>query len=140
MEASTNRLTVEDRASDLAELAPRRSLGSVRFDRPLPGVAVVTLVGDHDIETRGEILAAFRRVMAHGQVLVDLTPCTSLDSSILRAITDEQERRARGGARVELVAPVYNDAVCSALHGDIASHLMAVHRSRPHGLAAIARR
>jgi anti-anti-sigma factor len=66
---------------------PDRFNTRVNVDRPREGVAIVELVGEHDLTTRketGELLAQL--VSDNKLVIVDLCSTTFIDSSILRCL------------------------------------------------------
>ena len=58
----------ERRAAPVDGPAP----GTVALERHAPGVAIVTLRGEHDLSTRAEINATLARVGGEADVLVDL--------------------------------------------------------------------
>jgi anti-anti-sigma factor len=79
------------------DTAPSRGL---RYD------AVVHLLGEHDIGTSPAIeheLAAL-----HGSVLVDLSRCHFIDSTVIRNLLRKVEELRREGHALELVAPAHN--------------------------------
>jgi anti-sigma B factor antagonist len=94
-----------------------------------PYVAVVLLRGEHDLATRDAIGAALEPL--EGDVLVDLTECTFIDSSVIGALLACAQRLRGAGHRLELVVPSDNEAIVRVLEiVDIAS-LVTVHERRP---------
>ena len=64
--------------------------------------SVVTLIGDHDARMRGRLLEELSRTTYVPHLIIDLTPCTFIDSTIIATLL----RCRRFGARqVELVVP-----------------------------------
>ncbi len=60
------------------------------------GIPVVAISGEHDLNTAPDLRARLDEVIEHGgPVIIDLSPATFVDSSILGAILDAR-RRAQG--------------------------------------------
>ena len=79
-----------------------------RGDRPVitvdvgrPGAAIVTVRGEHDLATEPHLLQALREARAHGPVLVDLSECTFMASSVVHTL----KRCAAGGALAVVLPP-----------------------------------
>jgi len=67
------------------------------------GVAVVSLVGEHDLETALELRQILLTRMAKGQgVVVSLVDTTFIDSSILRLLVQTDEKMVARGRRLVL--------------------------------------
>ena len=64
--------------------------------------ALVTLVGEHDLSTKPSLLVALARASEQPNVIVDLSPCTFVDSSVLSALV---ALHGIGISRVSLVVP-----------------------------------
>jgi anti-anti-sigma regulatory factor len=75
---------------------------------------VTTLTGEHDLFTKHRVLETLACARQWPNVIVDLTPCDFLDSTVVRALI-----AARGvqlpGERFELVAPQDNGFVSHVL-------------------------
>src|SRR3954453_21902111 len=69
------------RTAPAGDPAPR----TVSLERHSPAVAIVTLRGEHDLATRAEINAALARAGGEADVLVDLSDCSFIDSSVIGA-------------------------------------------------------
>lgn len=70
----------------------------------LPGfAAIMHLVGEHDLATSASFRDALRRI--NGNVLVDLSECSFVDSSVIAVLFGDQQARAREGQRLELLVP-----------------------------------
>ena len=65
--------------------------------------AIVALRGEHDIATAAEASAALGAV--EGNVLVDLSDCTFLDSTVIGVLFVRNEELARDGCRLEVLVP-----------------------------------
>ena len=66
-------------------------------------VAIVELHGEHDLATREAVRVALARL--RGPVLVDLSACTFIDSSVIRELVDASLSAAAGHGRLELIMP-----------------------------------
>jgi anti-sigma B factor antagonist len=77
-------------------IPPADARSRVVFDLHSPALAVVSLIGDHDLTTSDVLDQALARAAAarRRHVLVDLSACTFIDSTVIEALL-----RAR--ARVE---------------------------------------
>jgi len=69
------------------------NVGQISEDR-LDGVAIVALEGEHDLSTAPELRSQLHGALAEGPLVVDLSACTFLDSSILGVLLGGL-RRAR---------------------------------------------
>jgi anti-anti-sigma factor len=65
--------------------------------------AIVHLRGEHDMATASEIAAALNSVV--GNIWVDLSDCSFLDSSTLRVLLEDGRLRQRNGHRLALRPP-----------------------------------
>jgi anti-anti-sigma factor len=90
--------TVQDR--------PRIETRRSRIDR---FVAVVELYGEHDLATREAVRVALASL--RGDVLVDLSECTFIGSTVIGTIVKAARARASEGYRLELVLPPPNSPV-----------------------------
>lgn len=87
-----------------ADATPSSSIAVERESAPAWGFAgVVSLAGEHDLATSGELEDALNAIP--GDVLVDLSACTFIDSTIIGVILDRAQTLKAPGHRLELVAP-----------------------------------
>lgn len=70
---------------------------------------VVTLRGEHDVATTSELDQVLASI--EGDILVDLTACSFIDSSVIGVLIGAVRALARDGHRLELVIPEANTAV-----------------------------
>ena len=84
---------------------PAQRAIAVESDPPdEPGFAArVRLVGEHDLATREAVRVALASV--DGNVLVDLTACEFVDSTVIGVLLDSASAITRDGRRLELVFP-----------------------------------
>jgi anti-anti-sigma factor len=93
-----------------------------------PGYAAIVRVGgEHGIASIPQIRETLGSI--HGNVLVDLSDCTSLDSSVIRALVDDACERRRDWESLELIIPVANASVARTLRISGLSTLLVVHES-----------
>lgn len=94
--------------------------------RPVPAfAAVVKLRGEHDIATSERL----RDVLAPiaGTVLVDLSECAFVDSSVITALVLDSRERAREQERLELLVPAANATVARTLELCGVTEILTVH-------------
>jgi anti-sigma B factor antagonist len=67
--------------------------GRIEVDRSDTGVVVVVVTGEHDVSTAPALRERVSAVIAEGTALViDLTPASFLDSSVLRVLLEARRR------------------------------------------------
>jgi anti-anti-sigma factor len=111
--------------------------GAVTLERHSPGVAVVTLRGEHDLATRAEISATLARVGDEADVLVDLSECSFIDSSVIGALVVAFQTLAEQGRRLELAIPPEAAAIQRVAKVAGLTTFFAIHETRSAGLASI---
>lgn len=99
--------------------------------------AVVTLRGEHDLSTVAELDNALARALQQARVLVDLSTCEFIDSTIIKSLLAASAQQLDSGGRFELVIPpearqVERLAQLIRLH-----EVMPIHLSREAGIARI---
>jgi anti-anti-sigma regulatory factor len=88
----------------------------VEVDRLADGApfsAIVRLHGGHDVATSRHLRDALRS--AEGDVLLDLSTCEFIDSSVIFVIFADCNARARDGRRLDLLVPPSNRAIARTL-------------------------
>ena len=100
-------------------------------------VAVVTLRGEHDLHSWSEVTLALANASQRRSVLVDLSACTFLDSSMLTALlVTGKQLRLRGGALAVVIPP---GAQVRRIFEIMNVHmLVGVHEHRAAALAGLA--
>jgi anti-anti-sigma factor len=117
-------VVAENRAPDFAsaavEVVPRPATA--------PGYAAIVKVrGDHDIATTARIRETLELI--DGSVLVDLSECGFLDSSVIHALVDDACERRRRWRSLELIVCAANASVGRTLRISGVSELLIVHES-----------
>jgi anti-anti-sigma factor len=122
-------MKAEHQTSDPDEQEP-----SVEIERiESPGAtfdAVVRLHGGHDVATSRYLRDALKEV--DGNVLLDLSSCQFIDSSVIFVIYNDSNVRARQGQRLELVVPPSNRTVSRTLEIAGAKQVLGVLDSLPN--------
>jgi anti-anti-sigma factor len=102
------------------ELRPARAPGYA---------ALVALVGEHDVATAdefGDALAAL-----DGDILVDLSDCSFIDSTVIGVLLARASKLRRDGRRVELVVPPANVTIARVLAIVRVDTVLVVHPELP---------
>jgi anti-anti-sigma factor len=89
--------------------------------------AIVRLVGEHDMATSEAVLAAFGPIA--GDLLVDLSACTFLDSTVIRVVLAAFQEQQRLGRRLELVVPPANATMTRTVEISGIRDVLTVHES-----------
>jgi anti-sigma B factor antagonist len=100
-------------------------------------VVVLTLTGDHDLATKPQLVAELAGVGPDAALIIDLTRCTFVDSSIIGAILGA---RLPGLPRVSLILPGDTSYVHRALSVVGVRDLLPVHASVEAALESHAER
>ena len=119
-------------ANDLPEPAVELSAES-------PGVLVVSLRGEHDLNSRAAVAAAVERACEDADVLVDLTHCTFVDSTIIGVLVAALQAQAEQGRRLELVVPAHAHAIRRVTEVAGLATFMPVHETRSEGVSSLRR-
>jgi anti-anti-sigma factor len=98
-------------------------------DRDHGYVAIVDVCGEHDIATADDIAQALRGLS--GNVLVDLSECKFIDSTVIGVLLDNLRVRTREGQRLDLLVPVANTRISRTLEVAGVRGLLSVYDSRP---------
>jgi anti-anti-sigma factor len=102
--------------------------------------AVVTLGGDHDVASIDAIEDAFRVAGAGRNLLVDLSACTFMDSSIISALLHASGKLHRRGSLFALVIPPgTHDALRNLFELMDVQKLLPTHATRAEALEYLER-
>ncbi len=95
-----------------------------------PGfAAIVTLRGEHDLDSSDAIRDALAGV--DGDVLIDLSECGFLDSSVIGTLLRTSRDRQLAGSRVELIVPPTNRIIVRTVEVASLRDLLTVHDALP---------
>ena len=99
------------------------------------GALVLTLIGDHDLATKPRLLAELGELSPETDLVIDLTRCTFIDSTVIGVILGA---RLPTRMRVALVPPGDTSYVYRALSVVGIRDLMPIHASVEAALASLA--
>lgn len=103
--------------------------------RAEPGdVIVLTLIGDHDLATKPSLVAELAALAPDAAVVIDLTRCTFVDSTVIGAILNTRQPNR---PRVSLVLPPDTSYVVRALSVLGVRDLLPVHPTVEAALEAL---
>jgi anti-anti-sigma factor len=95
-----------------------------------PGfAAIVWLRGEHDLDSSVAIREALDAI--DGDILIDLSECGFLDSSVIGTLLRRFQERTRRGQRLELIVPPANRIIARTIEIASLRDLMTVHDARP---------
>jgi anti-anti-sigma factor len=95
---------------------------------------VVSLRGEHDLSTAVEIQDALEPIF--GNVLVDLSGCDFIDSTVIAVLLDDSDIRKREGHCLELLVPPDNRVIMRTLQVSGIARLLVVHSNPETGAQA----
>ncbi len=110
--------------------------GTVEVTHEAPHLAIVTLQGEHDISTSGPLEQALEQAAAHSNVLVDLSLCTFVDSTVITVLIRTSESVTAGGEQLVLVIPPAQRAIARVAQMTGLGQLVPLYESREAALAA----
>jgi anti-anti-sigma factor len=112
--------------------------GTIDIEVISSNAALVTLRGEHDLASRPQVATALAVARDCGDVLVDLTPTTFIDSSVINALLHTANALVRDGRRLELVIPPSAHTLRSLFEAMSVTRLLPLHDTRLSGAASIA--
>jgi anti-anti-sigma factor len=91
--------------------------------------AIVSLRGEHDLATAPEVSDAIRSI--DGNVLIDLSECSFLDSTVIGVLFARNVELERAGKSLEVVVARTNAGVARTLELVRMHEAIVVHEARP---------
>jgi anti-anti-sigma factor len=110
---------------------------AVELTTEASGVVVVTLRGEHDLDSRAALSGALARAGERANVLVDLSHCTFVDSSVIGVLVAAHQAQVERGRRLELVIPADAGALLRVTQIAGLATFMVIHETRDAGLASV---
>jgi anti-anti-sigma factor len=111
--------------------------GIIQVEIHSANAAIVSLSGEHDLESQARVTAALTAGGVCPTVLADLSDCTFADSSVIAALLRAaRELRERGGA-LELVVAREARSIRRTLELMGVATLLPMHDSRAAALAGL---
>jgi anti-anti-sigma factor len=110
---------------------------AVRLELLAPEIAVVTLTGEHDLSSKEDVGTALARAGAQRQVVVDLSECAFLDSTVLGLLVVTCQRQGERDGRLELVVPADAASIRRTMRIAGLTTFLTIHETREQALAAL---
>lgn len=102
-----------------------------------PGVAVVQLHGEHDLATEPALIQALDEAAANSNVLVDMSECDFIDSTVIAALLRIARTVTERGERFALYIPAAQRQITRIAEMTHLAELLPIHTSRPAALASL---
>jgi anti-sigma B factor antagonist len=114
--------------------------GELAIERTDAGVAVLTISGEHDLSTAPILRRRLEGLLSESTAaVVDLSPATFIDSSILGVILDGRRRAAAAGIGFAVVHANGDDAVDRVLEVTGLRAELPVHPHREEAFSEVSR-
>ena len=111
--------------------------GELAIERTDRGLAVITISGEHDLSTAPNLRRRLDGLLDEGTAtVIDLSPATFVDSSILGVILDGRRRAAQGKIGFAVARSGGSDAVDRVLEVTGLRAELPVHRGREDAVRA----
>jgi anti-sigma B factor antagonist len=112
--------------------------GEMALKRNDAGLTVLTMSGEHDLSTAPELRRSLERLISGGDpIVVDLSPATFVDSSVLGVILDARRRAVEVGLGFAVAHEKNgNDAVARVLDVTGLRSELPVHHAREEAVSA----
>jgi anti-sigma B factor antagonist len=118
-------------------ISPRVRTGELALERKDSGVAVLTISGEHDLSTAPNLRRRVDGLLDEGAATVlDLSPATFIDSSILGVILDGRRRAAEAKIGFAVSRSNGSDAVDRVLEVTGLRAELPVHARREEAVVA----
>jgi anti-sigma B factor antagonist len=115
------------------------SRGTVEIGHHARGMAVVTMRGEHDLSTQPVLAHALELAAAHSNVVVDLSACSFIDSTVIREFINTSGTVRAKGEQVVLVIPPEQTQIARIAQLTGLSHIFALHESTEAAFAMLDR-
>ena len=116
-----------------------RAQSSVDVEHPTPGLAIVSLRGEHDLGTRQGLAETMAQAGEGRDLLVDLSACTFLDSTVLGVLLAAAQEREAAGSQLGLVVPPETHIVYRITSVAGIAAFLPIYPSREAGAAGMRR-
>jgi anti-anti-sigma factor len=124
-------------ADDSTFRGEQSHLGQVAVAHHARGVALVTMRGEHDLSTRPVLAGALQLAAAHSNVVVDLSECSFIDSTVINEFFKISCRVRAGGEQVMLVIPPEQPHLARIAKLVGLAQIFEVHESRDGAFASL---
>jgi anti-sigma B factor antagonist len=115
---------------------PRTPASAIEIGTHSPSISIVTLRGEHDLHSWSEVTLALANASQRPGVVVDLSACTFLDSTMLTVllVAAKQLRKRDGALTVAIARGSEVRRIFEIMNVDT---LVAVHETREAAIAAL---
>jgi anti-anti-sigma factor len=114
--------------------------GSVEIGHHAPHLALVAVRGEHDISTQPTLEWALECATAQSDVLVDLSECTFMDSTVIRLLIKAAHRVQARGGQIALVIPPAPAQVARVAAMVQLGDIIPLHAAYDAGIASLEQR
>jgi anti-anti-sigma factor len=101
-------------------------------------VCIVTLRGEHDVDSRETVTLALAAARDYANILVDLSACTFIDSSVITTLLEASKRARQADRALELVVPTEANTVRRTLEIANVQGMLPFNETATEGLASMA--
>jgi len=110
-------------------------IGEIALERTDAGISVLTISGEHDLNTAPDLRRRLGELMDGGEsIVVDLTPASFVDSTILGVILEGRRQAIEGGRGFAVAQGDGVEAVARVLEITGLREELPVHESRDSAL------
>ena len=111
--------------------------GAVELAHHAPGLAVVTMRGEHDLSTAPELMQALEQAAARSDVVVDLSACSFIDATVIGALVKTARGVLARGDQFVLVIPPEQRQVARVAQMTHLAEMFPIHPARGAALTSI---
>jgi anti-anti-sigma factor len=117
--------------------AQRTTPPDLEVDFSQPAIALVKLRDEHDVSGKRRLTEALATASARLNVVVDLSECTFMDSSVIVAFFLARHKLAQRGGRLELVIPREASAIQRVAKVTFLASILPIHETRSAAIAGL---
>jgi anti-anti-sigma factor len=118
---------------------PRRLSAEVQFERRAPGLSVVAVRGEHDLNSVPVLTRVLDEAVGHSNVLVDLSECSFIDSRVIGALIRASQSVHGRGEHFVVVIPAEQAHLSRIAHLTRLDAFFPIYRLRTTAEREIAR-
>jgi anti-anti-sigma factor len=111
--------------------------GTVELAHHAPGLAVVSLRGEHDLTTAPALTQALELAAAHSNVVVDFSTCSFIDSTVISALVKTACGVQAHGEQLALVIPPEQRQVARVAQMTHLAEIFPIYPTRGAALSSI---
>jgi anti-anti-sigma factor len=122
-------------------MAPQRAQSApppaLEVDFSEPGIALVRLRGEHDLSGKQRLAETLQSASARRNVVVDLSECTFMDSSVIAAFFLARTKLAQRSGRLELVIPQEATTIQRVAKVTVLAAILPIHETLSAAIAGL---